>query len=324
MSDLKIIFMGTPGFAVASLDILVRNGFNIVAVVTAPDRPAGRGLEISISDVKKYAIEKRLPLLQPEKLKDETFLAALKDLQADLQVVVAFRMLPEIVWNMPRLGTINVHGSLLPQYRGAAPINRAIMNGETQTGVSTFLLQQQIDTGKIIFQKSTSVGPDETAGEVHDRLMHIGAELLLETVKAIETGSYPQMDQQNLIEKGVTLHEAPKIFKDDCRILWTRPAGFIHNFIRGLSPYPTAHTELIAPEGKKYPMKIFRSSYEECTTQEATGTVLTDGKTFLKIAALGGYIVLVEVQLAGKRRMTVTEFLRGFPLVGKWYLEIPS
>ncbi len=322
MNNLRIIFMGTPEFAVPSLDILVRNRYEIVGVITAPDRPAGRGLELSVSDVKKYAVEKRLPVLQPENLKDESFLAQLKALNADLQIVVAFRMLPELVWNMPRLGTINLHGSLLPQYRGAAPINRAVMNGEKETGVSTFFLQHKIDTGKIIFQKHTPIGPDESAGEIHDRLMIIGADLMLETVNAVKNGAYPQIDQQSLLKPGEHLNEAPKIFREDCRIHWNSPALSIHNFIRGLSPYPTAFSEIISPEGKRFGLKIFKSSLEQKITGDDPGTILTDGTTFLKVSAPDGLIVLHDIQLAGKRKMGTPEFLRGFPLSGKWVMEI--
>ncbi|HEV7231105.1 MAG TPA: methionyl-tRNA formyltransferase [Bacteroidia bacterium] len=318
MSDLRIVFMGTPEFAVASLDILLQNGYNIVGVITAPDRPAGRGLELMPSDVKKYALSKGLNILQPEKLKNETFLSELKALKADLQIVVAFRMLPELVWNMPRLGTINLHGSLLPQYRGAAPINRAVMNGETETGVSTFFLQQQIDTGKIIFREKTPIGADETTGELHDRLMMIGAGLVLKTVQAIEKGDYPQIDQQSLLKKGDLLKEAPKLFKEDCRIRWSDDIHKVHNFIRGLSPYPAAFTELVSPDGKSHPLKIYKAQKEESLHQDEVGKVLTDEKTFLKIAVPGGYINIQEMQLAGKRKMATSEFLRGFQLKGKW------
>jgi len=315
-SNFRIIFMGTPEFAVASLDILVRNGYSVVAVVTAPDRQAGRGLEMTVSDVKKYALSKGLPVLQPQKLKDENFLAELRSYQADLQVVVAFRMLPEVVWNMPRLGTINLHGSLLPQYRGAAPINRAVMNGEKETGVSTFFLQQQVDTGKIIFKQATPIGPNETAGEVHDRLMLIGAELLLKTVKAIDEGSYPQVDQQTLLQPGESLKEAPKIFKDDCRIQWNHPAKVIHDFIRGLSPYPGAHTLLISPEGKQHPLKLFLATPVESTL--TPGAIHTDQKTFLELGTANGAIRVTELQLAGKRKMGIGELLRGFPITDAW------
>jgi methionyl-tRNA formyltransferase len=322
MSSLRIIFMGTPEFAVASLDMLVQHNYNVVAVVTAPDKPAGRGLELQFSDVKKYAIEKGIPVLQPLKLKDENFLQELKAFGADLQVVVAFRMLPEVVWNMPRLGTINLHGSLLPQYRGAAPINRAIMNGEKETGVSTFFLQQEVDTGKIIFREKTPIGESETAGELHDRLMAIGADLMLKTIQAIESGHYPQQDQREFIRAGEPLHGASKIFKEDCRIHWKESAGHIFNFIRGLSPYPAAHTALLSPQGQSFPLKIFRSSKQDAVHSQESGHLLTDGKTYLHIPVSGGYIMLEEVQLAGKKKMGIADFLRGFPLNTSWKVEL--
>ncbi len=321
MTPLRIVFMGTPEFAVESLHSLLDAGYNIVGVITAPDRPAGRGQEVICSDVKKYAAAKGLKILQPEKLKDPSFLEELKALKADLQIVVAFRMLPELVWNMPRLGTINLHASLLPQYRGAAPINRAIMNGETETGVTTFFLQQQIDTGKIIFRETTAIGEDETAGELHDRLMKIGAGLIVKTVRAVETGKYPQQDQHDFLKAAEALKEAPKIFKEDCRIRWNSDLEDIHNFIRGLSPYPAAHTELLSPEGKSFPFKIYRVTQRHLIHAELPGTVKSDGRTEMEIAVPGGYIQLQEVQLAGKRKMSLPEFLRGFPMQGSWKVQ---
>jgi methionyl-tRNA formyltransferase len=304
--------MGTPEFAVASLDILVKNNYNIVGVITVPDKPAGRGLEVQQSDVKRYAVEKGLHVLQPEKLKDPTFLEELKKLNADLQIVVAFRMLPEVVWNMPALGTFNLHGSLLPQYRGAAPINRAVMNGEKVTGVTTFFLQQEIDTGKVIFRKELPIGENETAGELHDRMMDAGAALVLETVKAIEKNDYPQVPQESYLEKGEILHTAPKIFREDCRIHWNTGIDEVHNFIRGLSPYPAAFTEMTLADGKKVPVKIFRSEKQPMAHTEAPGTLFTDGKEVLRIAVKEGYILITDLQQAGKKRMPVVEFLRGF------------
>jgi methionyl-tRNA formyltransferase len=318
---MRIIFMGTPEFAVASLDAILNAGYNVVGVITAPDRPAGRGQELICSDVKKYALGKGLTILQPEKLKSPVFLEELKSLKADIQIVVAFRMLPELVWNMPRLGTINLHGSLLPQYRGAAPINRAIMNGEIETGVSTFLLQQQIDTGKIIFRESIKIGPEECAGDLHDRLMSVGATLIVKTIQAVESGHFPQQDQQEFLKPGEILHEAPKIFKDDCRINWNAGLDTIHNFIRGLSPYPAAHTELLSPEGKAYPLKIYKATKSLQVHEVSIGTLRTDGKTSLEIAVPCGYIHLQEVQLAGKRKMTVAEFLRGFSINSEWKIS---
>jgi methionyl-tRNA formyltransferase len=310
MKDLRIVYLGTPDFAVASLDILVKNGYNIAGVVTAPDKPSGRGQKMSQSAVKEYALAHNLKVLQPEKLKAPEFLDELRALNATLQIVVAFRMLPEAVWNMPVLGTFNLHGSLLPQYRGAAPINRAVMNGEKETGVTTFFLRHEIDTGSIIFQESTPIGPDETAGELHDRLMDIGAGLVLKTVKAIESGEYPRLEQNTLQEGG--LKHAPKLFKDDCKIDWTLGVDAIHNFIRGLSPYPTAFSSFRTPAGEELSLKIFRSEKEKTAHSFAPGHLLTDHKTFLKAAAQDGFIYLREVQLQGKKRMLTEEFLRGF------------
>lgn len=318
MSGLRIIFMGTPEFAVESLDILVKNNYNIVGVITVPDKPAGRGQEIQQSDVKKYALQKGLTILQPEKLKEDNFLNQLRELKADLQIVVAFRMLPEVVWNMPRLGTINLHGSLLPQYRGAAPINWAVINGEKETGVSTFFLQHEIDTGKIILREKTPIGENETAGEIHDRLMVIGAELILKTVKAIENNNYPQIDQAELIAKGEKEKHAPKIFKEDCKIDWNKNVNEIHNFIRGLSPYPAAFSSLVSPDGKIYSVKLFKTEIENSKHTYIIGSIITDSKNYFKIAVKNGYILVKELQLAGKKKMATTEFLRGFPMNNDW------
>lgn len=313
--------MGTPDFAVASLDVLIKNQYTIVSVITAPDKPAGRGQQIQQSAVKQYAVQHNLPVLQPEKLKDEQFLKELAALKADLQIVVAFRMLPEVVWNMPRLGTFNLHGSLLPQYRGAAPINWAVINGETETGVSTFFLQQEIDTGKIIFQEKSPIGENETAGEVHDTLMILGANLVLKTVKAIEQNNYPQIDQAEFIKSQTIIKAAPKIFKDDCRIDWSRPIDAIHNHIRGLSPYPAAFTHLIDPKGQTYIVKVFISEKENDTSPFHINEVLTDSKTYLKIQVKGGYVAIKELQLAGKKKMKIQEFLRGFQISNGWKVE---
>ncbi len=318
---MRIIFMGTPDFAVPSLDLLVKNNYNVVGVITAADKPAGRGQQVQQSAVKQYAVKQGLTILQPEKLKDEQFLKQLADLKADLQIVVAFRMLPEVVWNMPPMGTFNLHGSLLPQYRGAAPINRAIMNGETETGVSTFFLQQEIDTGKIIFQEKTPINENDTAGEVHDRLMTIGANLVLKTVQAIASNTYPQKDQSQFIKENEEIKNAPKIFKEDCKIDWTKTVVEIHNHIRGLSPYPTAFTNLIDPAGKTHQIKLFSTKIEKSNPSESEKSICTDSKTYLKIALKSGYIVIEELQLAGKKKMFTSEFLRGFPLSGEWKVE---
>ncbi|MDE3235964.1 MAG: methionyl-tRNA formyltransferase [Bacteroidota bacterium] len=299
--------MGTPEFAVASLDALVQAECNIVAVVTAPDKPAGRGMKLTESAVKKYAVEKGLPVLQPEKLKNPEFIENLHSLNADIQVVVAFRMLPEIVWNMPSMGTINVHGSLLPQYRGAAPINWAVINGEKETGVTTFKLQHAIDTGDILLQKSFPIGEDDTAGEVHDTMKMIGAELLVETIKGLADGSLKEVSQSSVINNAsAELHHAPKIFTETCEIHWNKTCEEIHNLIRGLSPFPGAFTHV---EGKM--LKVFKSKKEITSHKHNTGEVISDAKTFLKFACSNGYIHILELQLEGKKRMLTQDFLRG-------------
>ncbi|MGZ3872301.1 MAG: methionyl-tRNA formyltransferase [Mucilaginibacter sp.] len=305
---MKIIFMGTPQFAVASLDALITSGCDIVAVVTAPDKPAGRGQKINESAVKQYAVAHGLKVLQPEKLKDPGFLEELKSLQADLQVVVAFRMLPEVVWNMPPRGTINLHASLLPQYRGAAPINWVLINGEKESGVTTFFLKHEIDTGDILFTEKVTLTGHETAGELHDRLMNKGAGLLVKTVKGVESGRYNEHPQSALLE-GVELKHAPKIFKEDCLIDWMQPAEAIYNKIRGLSPSPTAYTFL-----NDKLLKIFNAEYQPAEPGIQPGGFITDNKTFLKFAAHDGFVILKNVQLEGKKQMDIQEFLRGVKL----------
>jgi len=303
--QLRIVFFGTPEFAVASLDALIVAGANIVAVITAPDKPAGRGKQLQHSDVKEYTLAHQLPLLQPEKMKDPVFLAALKALNADLQVVVAFRMMPEVVWNMPPMGTLNVHGSLLPQYRGAAPINRAIMNGEKETGVTTFKLKHEIDTGDILLQHKVPVLPEDTAGTMHDKLMLAGAALLVTTVKGLATGSLVEIPQDK-IALG-SLKTAPKIFKEDTLIDWDQPAEVIRDFIRGLSPYPGAYTLL----GNRH-IKIFSATITEMDMTDAPGAQDTDHSTYLRFAARNGWINVTELQQEGKKRMDVVSFLRGY------------
>jgi methionyl-tRNA formyltransferase len=310
LSILRIVFMGTPEFAVASLDALVTAGFNIVGVVTAPDKPAGRGMKMTESAVKKYAARKGLNVLQPEKLKDPVFLDALKALQADLQVVVAFRMLPEVVWNMPRLGTINLHGSLLPQYRGAAPINWAVINGDKETGVTTFKLKHEIDTGDILLQERLPIGDNETAGEVHDRMKDLGATVLVNTVKGLADGSIKETPQLSITEgpnAPSQLRHAPKIFTATCQINWNKPSEEIYNLIRGLSPYPAAFTEL----GDKT-LKIFKAEKEWIIPSSKPGQWETDSKTYLKFACTDGYIHVKDIQLEGKKRMLIEDFLRGY------------
>ncbi len=304
---MKIVFMGTPEFAVESLDRLVSNNYTIAAVVTAPDKPAGRGQKVSESAVKKYAKEKGLKILQPLKLKDPEFLASLKSIDADLQIVIAFRMLPEQVWAMPRLGTFNLHASLLPNYRGAAPINRAIMNGESESGVTTFFLQHEIDTGNIIERVKVPITPDETAGELHDKLMKIGAGLVLDTVRKIENGTVQTYPQDSFEKNESKLKHAPKIFKADCELNWEDDIDKIYNQIRGLSPYPAAFTSF-----RGLNMKIFRTTREYTSHDHLAGEFFSDGKTFLKVSANKGYLHISDLQLEGKKRMPVEEFLRGF------------
>jgi methionyl-tRNA formyltransferase len=318
--DLRIVFMGTPEFAVASLDALVRAGGNIVGVVTAPDKPAGRGLQLQESAVKKYAAARGLRILQPEKLKNPEFIQALTGLKADLQVVVAFRMLPEIVWDMPPLGTINVHASLLPKYRGAAPINWAVINGETETGVTTFKLQHEIDTGNILLSASVPITPDAAAGEIHDLLKEKGAEVLLRTVEQLGQGTL-QGEPQAGPGPGASalLPHAPKLTTETCRIDWNQPVARIYNLIRGLSPYPAAFTQL---DGKV--LKIYRATKETFPEHHTgpdrinrhgmppPGTPDTDGKTYLRFAGADGFIRLTDLQLEGKKRMSIEDFLRGY------------
>lgn len=304
MESMRIIFMGTPDFAVPSLQILCDHGFEVVAVVTSPDKPAGRGLQIQESPVKKFAVSRNIPVLQPEKLKDPEFLAALRQLKADIQVVVAFRMLPEVVWNMPRLGTLNLHASLLPDYRGAAPINHAIINGETKTGVTTFFLQHAIDTGDIILQESVDIGPSENAGSLHDRLMMAGAGLVLKTIQLISEGGVNPVPQ-----KGDSIKKAPKIFKADCRINWDQSALQVYNFIRGLSPYPAAWTTVDQQQVKLLSVHIEEA---EGRNLPIAGSMETDGNSFMRFAASDNWIYVDELQWEGKKRMPVADFLRGY------------
>lgn len=297
--------MGTPEFAVASLRALVENGFSVVAVVTSPDKPAGRGLKVKESSVKQYALQKNIPVLQPEKLRDPGFLEQLKSFQADIQVVVAFRMLPEAVWAMPPLGTINLHGSLLPQYRGAAPINRAIMNGESVTGVTTFKLQQEIDTGNILLMKEIPIGPQENAGELHDRMKETGANLVVQTIRGLISGSLEEKPQITI--DPASLKTAPKIFPADCEINWNHSVVKINNQIRGLSPFPGAFTLL-----NDRTLKIFKARPEKNTITREPGKMETDGKSWLRFSASDGYIYAEEMQLEGKKRMGIADFLRGY------------
>lgn len=316
--DLRIIFMGTPDFAVASLRALVEGGYNIVGVITAPDKQAGRGKKLTLSAVKKYAIEQNLNVLQPERLKNPGFIEELKALKADLQVVVAFRMLPEVVWDMPLLGTFNLHASLLPQYRGAAPLNWAVINGEIKTGVTTFLLDHKIDTGKILFKEEIDIWENDTVGTIHDSLMETGAKLVVKTVEALASGSYEAIPQSELTN-GETIKHAPKIFKEDCKIDWSADADEIRNRIRGLSPYPAAWSTLVDKNsGKETTAKIFFAIRVEDNKKTEFGTIDSDGKNILKVACLNGWLQITDIQLAGKKRMKVQDFLRGFQHIDEY------
>jgi len=313
-SEFKIVFMGTPHFAVASLQALLNAGINIASVITAPDKPAGRGQELSQSDVKKFALQHNLKLLQPTSLKDENFLQELKTINADLFVVVAFRMLPEAVWNMPKHGTINLHASLLPNYRGAAPINWAVINGEKQTGVTTFFLKHEIDTGDIINQQKVEIGLNDTAGIVHDKLMAVGAQLLAQTVNDIKNNVASRIPQQQITEQ--ELKHAPKIFKEDCEINWNSSADDVHNFIRGLSPYPTAWCNVIDDKGNSTSAKIFLTHVSERNLSQ--DEIATDNKTFLSIGCKSGAVDILEIQLAGKKRLAIKDFLAGTKTISQW------
>ncbi len=310
--DLRIVFMGTPEFAVSSLDALYNNGYNIVGVITTADKKAGRGKKLQISAVKKYAQEKQIKVLTPLNLKDPGFLIELQALKADLQIVVAFRMLPKQVWDMPLMGTFNLHASLLPQYRGAAPINYAIINGEKQTGVTTFLLDQKIDTGKIIKQERCDISSTETAGGLHDKLMLLGAQLVIETVELIRQDKAIAVNQEGFSDT-IQLKIASKIYKDDCLINWNQDAKIIYNFIRGLSPYPAAWTYLNNKSQKEaITMKIYAASIVESINNIEIGNIYSDGKNYLRVKTIDHSIDILELQLQGKKRMPVADFLRGF------------
>ena len=310
---MKIVFLGTPDFAVASLKALVENKYEVVGVVTMPDKKSGRGMKLQQSAVKKYAVEQGIPVLQPTNLKDPEFQSELKSLQADLQIIVAFRMLPDAVWQMPKYGTFNLHGSLLPDYRGAAPINWAIMNGEKETGVTTFFLEHEIDTGEIIENAKVTIGPNETAGELHDRLMNVGAELVVKTTQEIIDGVVSTQKQDDILN-GRQPKLAYKIFKDTCEIDWQKPADEVHDHIRGLSPYPAAFTTLKFPDGKELGLKVFKT--EKSAIDVPAGALQTDGKKELLIGCKNGSIKVLELQLAGKKRMPVQSFLQGGNLDG--------
>jgi len=311
--DLRIVYMGTPDFAVESLRCLVEGGYNVVGVITMPDKPIGRhGSVLQPSPVKAYAVEHNLKVLQPVKLKDETFIEELRSLQADLQIVVAFRMLPEVVWSMPRLGTFNLHASLLPQYRGAAPLNWAIINGETETGITTFFLKHEIDTGKVIQQVHIPIEDTDNVGIIHDKLMMLGGQLVTETVDNILADNIHPVEQSELTDAIQELKPAPKIFRETCRIDWQQKnTKQIYDFIRGLSPYPAAWTELHT-EDKTFEVKIYEATKEMSDNNGNIGDICTDGKTYLKVRTSDGYISIQTLQLSGKKKMAVSDFLRGF------------
>ena len=315
--DLRIVYMGTPDFAVESLRQLVEGGYNVVGVITMPDKPMGRhGSVLQPSPVKQYAVEKGLRVLQPVNLKDEAFVEELRSLKADLQIVVAFRMLPEVVWNMPPMGTFNLHASLLPQYRGAAPINWAIINGDTETCITTFFLQHEIDTGEVIQQVRVPITDEDNVEVIHDKLMNLGGRLVTETVDAILAGEVKPVPQEELINLSQEeLRPAPKIFKDTCRIDWTKGVKGVYDFVRGLSPYPAAWTELVGADGSSLVLKIFQTEKNFFSHGEKIGTVSTDGKTYLRVALADGYLNILSLQLAGKKRMPVADFLRGFKVM---------
>ena len=317
--NLRIVYMGTPDFAVESLRCLVEGGYNVVGVVTGPDKPVGRhGSVLQPTPVKQYAVEHGLRVLQPERLKDEAFIEELRSLQADLQIVVAFRMLPEVVWSMPPLGTFNLHASLLPQYRGAAPINWAVINGDTETGVTTFFLKHEIDTGAVIRQVRVHISETDCVGDVHDRLMLLGGSVVCDTVDAIIDGTAEATPQEEMITE--ELRSAPKIFKDTCRIDWNRPAKQVYDFIRGLSPYPAAWTTLVASDGTEQVVKIYESVLCDVVSglsgvSHPCGSIESDGKTYMNVYSSDGLLSIKNLQLAGKKRMCIEDFLRGFRLV---------
>ncbi|MEJ1222421.1 methionyl-tRNA formyltransferase [Sediminicola sp. 1XM1-17] len=315
MKDLRIVFMGTPDFAVAILDKLVQNSCHVVGVITAPDKPAGRGRNLQESAVKQYALKHDLPVLQPTNLKNEDFLKELRALEANLQIIVAFRMLPRVVWEMPEFGTFNLHASLLPHYRGAAPINWAIINGETETGVSTFFIDDKIDTGEIILQEATTIGPEESAGDLHDKLMHLGADLVLKTVELVKSGEVKTIKQPQTGE----LKLAHKIHKETCEINWSLPIADIYNHIRGLSPYPAAWTTLYNGDEELF-LKIYAAEKEEESHSQETGSLVLDKKT-IKVAVDGGFLKLMEIQLPGKRKMATQDVLNGLNLSKNAYVR---
>ena len=320
-NKIRIAYFGTPEFAASQLEAILAAGYEVAVVITMPDKPAGRGRKIQYSDVKQAALEHGLPLLQPEKLKDPVFLEQLAAFGANLFVVVAFRMLPAVVWQMPKLGTFNLHASLLPQYRGAAPINFAIINGESETGLTTFFLNEEIDKGAVIMREKVDIRPDETAGELHDELMLLGNKVIVETIKKIENSDVHALPQDELLENQ-PLKPAPKISKEFCFIDWSQDCQTVYNHIRGLSPYPAAHTQLVSEEGETIEMKVFSAQIELGNPELPVGSVITDNKKSLKIALRDGFIGLTKVQQAGKKAMPIDDFLRGTQLNGAWKVAL--
>ena len=316
-NKIRIAYFGTPEFAASQLEAILAAGYEVAVVVTMPDKPAGRGRKIQYSEVKKTALEHGLPLLQPEKLKDPSFLEQLASFQANLFIVVAFRMLPAVVWQMPTLGTFNLHASLLPQYRGAAPINFAIINGETETGLTTFFLNEEIDKGEVIMRERIGIRPDETAGELHDELMALGNKVTVETIRKIEKGTVTTQTQDTLSDHE-PLKPAPKITKEFCSIDWRQDCQTVYNHIRGLSPYPAAHTTLVSENGETIDLKVYASEIDPCWPELPIGTVVTDNKKTLKVALADGFILFTHLQQAGKKAMPIEEFLRGTQLIGSW------
>jgi len=314
---LKIVFMGTPDFAVPVLDAIVKAGYDVAGVVTVPDKPAGRGKKLRPSPVKTYALEHDLKLLQPEKLRDESFLQVLKEMDPDLQIVVAFRMLPKVVWEIPSKGTFNLHASLLPQYRGAAPINYVLINGESETGLTTFFIDDKIDTGNIILQQKLSIDEKDNFSTLHDKMMLAGADLVIKTIKYIEEGDVKLIEQDSLIEEGEVLKPAPKILKEDCKINWGQPVKQVYNFVRGLSPWPVAYTHFKDESGKEYYIKVYKVSFEQDNHQKSFGEIDTDNKTYIKVYCTEGIIGIEELQMSGKKRMKTEDLLRGFSFSGK-------
>ena len=319
---MRIVYFGTPEFAASQLEAILAAGYDVATVITTPDRPAGRGKQMHASEVKECALKHGLPVLQPEKLKDEAFVEQLRSYNADLFVVVAFRMLPEVIWSMPPKGTINLHASLLPQYRGAAPINHAIINGEKETGLTTFILDKEIDTGAMIMQKKIAISDKMNAGELHDALMHLGNDVIVKTIKMIEEGKVQAQSQTSVIEKeNVVLKPAPKIFKEDCYIDWNKSGREIYNFVRGLSPYPAAHAKIRNPQGEILDLKVYEVDLASKSCEnDRVNSLKTDGKSYLEVVLKDSYIKFLEIQQPGKKAMPIAEFLRGTRVSEDWTL----